>query len=97
MTVILDRDEFESSGTDMKVKDVLEAVASKGKVGNLAVEPSSLVVREPGTYLSSSRESQISYSAVQINVVKCCVSAFLVQATFVYVYLDIRVHVLIVI
>ena len=50
MTVIVDRDEYESSGTDMKVKDVLEAVANKGKVGNLAVEPGSLVVREPGTY-----------------------------------------------
>ena len=61
MTVIVDRDEYESSGTDMKVKDVLEAVANKGKVGNLAVEPGSLVVREPGTCLSpSSCENQIS-------------------------------------
>ena len=48
MTVIVDRDAYESSGTDMKVKDVLEAVANKGKVGNLQVEPESLVVREPG-------------------------------------------------
>ena len=57
MTVIVDRDEYESSGTDMNVKDVLEAVANKGKVGNLQVEPASLVVREPGKHLSSSRES----------------------------------------
>ena len=42
MTVIVDRDEYESSGTDMKVKDVLETVAKTGRVGNLAVEPASL-------------------------------------------------------
>ena len=44
----MDKDEYESSGTDMKVKDVLETVANTGRVGNLAVEPASLVVREPG-------------------------------------------------
>ena len=64
MTVIVDRDEYESSGTDMNVKDVLEAVANKGKVGNLQVEPASLVVREPGRHLSSSRESWISLKKV---------------------------------
>ena len=53
MTVVVDRDEYESSGTDMKVKDVLEAVANKGRIGNLKVEPESLIVREPGTYHSS--------------------------------------------
>ena len=53
MTVVVDRDEYESSGTDMKVKNVLEAVANKGRIGNLKVEPESLIVREPGTYHSS--------------------------------------------
>ena len=48
LSVIVDKDEYESSGTDMKVKDVLETVANTGRVGNLAVEPASLVVREPG-------------------------------------------------
>ena len=66
MTVIVDRDEYESSGTDMKVKDVLEAVANKGRIGNLKVEPESLIVREPGTYQKSIINLRIGFHLVNI-------------------------------
>jgi hypothetical protein len=49
LLVVVDRNEYEAAGDEgSKVENVLKDVIAEGRVGNLQVEPESLVIRSPG-------------------------------------------------